>query len=81
LIINGALDRVARPSKPACRPPTNHQEVTMTKEEILEQLNKNGVTNLDELADLLVREAHEGGDPNKPIANGVIIYNHGFVNH
>lgn len=53
----------------------------MTKEEILEQLNKNGVTNLDELADLLVREAHEGGDPNKPIANGVIIYNHGFVNH
>jgi hypothetical protein len=50
-----------------------------TKEQILAQLNKEGVTNLDELADLIVRKSHKGGDPNAPIVNGVIIYNHGFV--
>jgi hypothetical protein len=53
----------------------------MTKEEILDQLKKNNVTDLDSLADLIVREAHEDGDPNKPASNGVIIVNHGFVTY
>jgi hypothetical protein len=51
----------------------------ITKEEILTQLKKEGVNDLQGLADLIVRKAHQGGDPNKPIANGVIVYNHGFV--
>lgn len=53
----------------------------MTKEEILEQLKANGVNDLDGLAEMLVREAHEDGDPTKPMVAGVIIYNHGFVTH
>lgn len=51
----------------------------LSKEEILSQLKKEGVTDLNGLADLIVRKAHQGGDPNAPITNGVIIYNHGFV--
>lgn len=51
----------------------------LTKEEILAQLKKEGVNDLPGLADLIVRKAHQDGDPNKPIANGVIVYNHGFV--
>lgn len=51
----------------------------MTKEEILNQLKKEGVNDLNGLADLIVRKAHQDGDPNKPVVNGVIIYNHGFV--
>ncbi len=51
----------------------------MTKEEVLDQLSKNNVTDLDSLADLIVREANEDGDPDKALANSVIIYPHGFV--
>jgi hypothetical protein len=51
----------------------------MTKEEVLDQLKKNNVTDLDSLADLIVREANEDGDPDKSLASTVIIYPHGFV--
>jgi hypothetical protein len=51
----------------------------VTKEEILNQLRKEGVQDLNGLADLVVRKAHQDGDPNKPVANSVIVYNHGFV--
>ncbi len=51
----------------------------MTKEEILERLKKENVHNLDDLANLIVKKAHKGGDAKGEIANGVIVYNHGFV--
>lgn len=51
----------------------------LTKEEILAQLKKEGVHDLNGLADLVIKKAHQDGDPHKPIANGVIVYNHGFV--
>jgi len=53
----------------------------INKEEILSQLKKQGVTDLNTFADFLLKKAHQDGDINKPIANSVIIYNHGFVNH
>lgn len=52
-----------------------------SKEEILAQLRKEGVTNLDQFADFLVKKTHKGGDPKGPIVNSVIIYSHGFVSH
>ncbi|MEX2497705.1 MAG: hypothetical protein WD397_02370 [Wenzhouxiangellaceae bacterium] len=51
----------------------------MTRDEILENLKKEGVNDLDQLADMLVRKAHQDGDPNKPLVNSAIIYKHGFV--
>ena len=51
----------------------------ISKQEILAQLKKEGVEDLSGLADMIVKKAHQDGDPNKPIANGVIVYNHGFV--
>jgi len=51
----------------------------VTKEEILKQLKKEGVNDLDEFAEFLVKKAHQDGDVNKPVTTGVIIYNHGFV--
>lgn len=51
----------------------------LTKDEVLAQLKKEGVHDLNGLADLVVRKAHQDGDPNKPVVNGVIVYNHGFV--
>lgn len=57
----------------------SHQ--SLNKSQILDQLKKEGVTNLDQFADFLLKKAHPGGDTNKPIANAVIVYNHGFVNH
>lgn len=53
----------------------------MTKQEILDQLRKEGVTNLDQFADLIVQKSHKNGDPGQPIVAGVIIYTHGFVTH
>jgi len=55
------------------------QPQKLTRDEILAQLQKEGVNDLNGLADLIVRKAHQDGDPNKPVVNGVIIYNHGFV--
>jgi hypothetical protein len=49
------------------------------KQEILNQLQKEGVTTLAEFADFLVKKAHDEKDPAGPIVNGVIIYEHGFV--
>jgi len=51
----------------------------LTKEEMLAQLKKEGVHDLAGLAEFVIKKAHQDGDPHKPIANGVIIYNHGFV--
>lgn len=51
----------------------------VTKEEILAQLKKEGVHDLNGLADMVLKKAHQDGDLNKPIVNGVIVYNHGFV--
>jgi hypothetical protein len=59
--------------------PNDSRENAMTKEEVLEQLKNNQVTDLDSLADLIVREANEDGDPAKPLSSHVIIYTHGFV--
>jgi hypothetical protein len=53
----------------------------MNKEEILDQLKKNNVTDLDSLADLIIREANEDGDPEKPTVNSCIVYAHGAVCH
>lgn len=51
----------------------------ITKDEILAQLKKEGVNDLNGLADLIIKKSHQDGDPNKSIVNGVIVYNHGFV--
>ncbi|MDR6966636.1 hypothetical protein J2X31_000634 [Flavobacterium arsenatis] len=56
-------------------------EVKMTKEQILSQLKKEGVTNLDEFANFLVKKTHKNGEENGPIVMSAIIYQHGFVNH
>jgi len=53
----------------------------ITKEEIIAHLKKEGVTDINSLADLLIRKTHQDGDPNKPIVNSAIIYQHGFVSH
>ena len=53
----------------------------VTKEEILAQLKKDGVHDLNSFADFVLKKAHQGGDLANPIANDVIIYNHGFVVH
>lgn len=52
---------------------------SLSKEEMLAQLRKEGVNDLDGLADLVIRKAHQDGDPNSAIANSVIVYLHGFV--
>jgi hypothetical protein len=51
----------------------------MTKDEIVAQLKKDGVHDIDSLAAFVLKKAHQDGDANKPIANSVIIYHHGFV--
>lgn len=51
----------------------------LSREQVLEQLRKEGVNDLDGLADLVTRKAHQDGDSNKPIMNSVIAYLHGFV--
>ncbi len=51
----------------------------LSKEDMLAQLRKEGVTDLNGLADLIVKKAHQDGDPEKPIVNSTIIYLHGFV--
>lgn len=52
----------------------------MTKEDILAQLKKEGVQDLNGMADFILKKAR-GGNPNGPITNSVIIYSHGFVTH
>jgi hypothetical protein len=53
----------------------------MTKEEIIDQLKKNGVTDLDKFADFVVKNTQVVQGANKPVANSVIIASHGFVTH
>src|SRR4051812_32925592 len=80
--VNTHPDR--RPAKrptPEGGPMTEQQPPSLSKEQIVSQLQKEGVTDLDSLADLIVRKSHQDGDPDKPITNGVIIYHHGFVTH
>jgi hypothetical protein len=54
---------------------------TITKDDILAQLAKNGVTDLDAFADFLVRQASPTDDDGQPLVNDVIIIGHGFCNH
>lgn len=56
-------------------------ELKMNKAEILAQLKKEGVSNLDEFADMLIKKTHKDGDENAPIVMSAIIYKHGFVSH
>jgi hypothetical protein len=53
----------------------------MSKHDILAQLKKEGVHDLDGLAEFLIKKTHQDGDPNKPVVNSAIIVNHGFVSH
>lgn len=57
------------------------KEIKISKEEILSQLKKEGVTNLDEFAAFLVKKTHKDGDSNGPVVNSAIVYQHGFVSH
>jgi hypothetical protein len=57
------------------------KEIKISKEEILSQLEKEGVTNLDEFANFLIKKTHKNGDPNGPIIMSAIVYGHGFVSH
>jgi hypothetical protein len=52
----------------------------MTQQEIVEQLKKHGVHNLEDFAKFVVKEAQQGNE-NAPAKNGVIIHSHGFVTH
>ena len=52
----------------------------ITREEILSQLKKEGVNDLNGLADFLVKKATNGA-AGGPVVRGVIIYTHGFVTH
>jgi hypothetical protein len=56
-------------------------ELQITKAEILAQLKKEGVTNLDELATFLIQKTHKNGDESGPVIADAIIYKHGFVSH
>jgi len=56
------------------KPPT-------TKEEILEQLRKEGVTDLDAFAEFLVRQLLPEDESGQPVATDIIIIGHGFYNH
>ncbi len=53
----------------------------MNKAQILDQLKKEGVTDLDQFADMLVKKTHKDGDENGPIVMAAIVYKHGFVSH
>jgi hypothetical protein len=57
------------------------KEIKISKEEILSQLKKEGVTNLEDFAQFLIKKTHKDGDENNPIVNSAIIYAHGFVSH
>jgi|KBSMisStaDraftv2_1062788.scaffolds.fasta_scaffold98135_2 hypothetical protein len=52
----------------------------ITKEEVLSQLKKEGVTDLNGFADFLVNKATKN-NPGGPVVLGTIIYSHGFVTH
>ena len=56
-------------------------EIKINKSEILSQLKKEGVTNLDQFADKLIKKTHKDGDENGPVIMSVIIYGHGFLSH
>lgn len=56
-------------------------EIKINKSEILSQLKKEGVTNLDQFADMLIKKTHKDGDENGPVIMAAIIYGHGFVSH
>jgi hypothetical protein len=56
-------------------------EIKMNKAEILAQLKKEGVSNLEEFADMLIKKTHKDGDENAPIIMSAIIYHHGFVSN
>ncbi|WP_271782269.1 hypothetical protein [Aquimarina algiphila] len=57
------------------------KELRMNKTEILSQLKKEGVTDLNEFADMLVKKCHKNGDENEPIIMAAIVYGHGFISH
>lgn len=51
----------------------------LSKDDMLAQLEREGVTDLNGLADFVINKAHQDGDPEKPIVNGVLLYAHGFM--
>ena len=53
----------------------------MTKEEILRQLAKEGVTDLDAFAEFLVREISPVDENGQPVVHDIIVIGHGFYNH
>jgi len=55
-------------------------EQKITKEEVLSQLKKEGVNDLNGFAEFLVNKATKG-NPGGPVVLGTIIYTHGFVTH
>jgi len=53
----------------------------ISKDEILQQLAKLDVNDLDAFADFLVRQASPTDEDGQPLVNDVIIIGHGFCNH
>jgi len=51
------------------------------KEDILSQLKKEGVTDLDSFVQLLLKNSHQDGDLGKPVVNSVMLFTHGFMKH
>jgi len=54
---------------------------SLSKQDILAQLKKEGVEDLEGLVDYAIKKTHQDGDPNKPVANSTFIFNHGVATH
>lgn len=54
---------------------------SFSKDEILKQLKKEGVTDLEQFAEFLVKKVHREGDPTQPMVASAIVMQHGFISH
>jgi len=54
---------------------------SLSKQDILAQLKKEGVEDLEGLVDYVTTKTRKDGDPGKPMVNNVFMVSHGFVSH
>jgi len=56
-------------------------KIDVTKEEILAQLKKNGVTDLEGFADFVVNKSKAAPEAGKPVVASFVLVDHGLVSH
>jgi hypothetical protein len=56
-------------------------ETRMSKQEVLDQLKKNGVTDLDSFAELVVKKAQAKEAGTGPVVASFVAIDHGIVSH